>query len=83
MDSHIDILSVSLRSPNSFIHIFSLIPLPLLPATLYTHLFLLYLYIGSYYKSKYKGIMPEAFNSNSHGSARGQKISLFINPGGC
>ena len=27
--------------------------------------------------------MPEAFNSNSHGSVRGRSISWSINPGGC
>jgi len=27
--------------------------------------------------------MPEAFNSNSHGSVRGRSISRSINPEGC
>jgi len=29
----------------------------------------------------YKFLMPEAFNSNSHGNARGRSIMLIFNPG--
>jgi len=31
----------------------------------------------------YHGIMPKAFNSNSHGSVRGRMISWSSNPEGC